>query len=93
MSIASMFWNVSPYTVQFNRFEEVNVVAKPVEEVKEGNNCLLSMTSSDYDLCVRQKAESNMYNSTFASLFCTGTKNAFGNCTIPQVIHALFTTV
>ena len=85
MSIASMFWNESPYALQTDRFEEMNVIARPKERLLS-ENCDPDYMDEKFDNCVRLDAESNMYNSTYAHQFCE--PRAFGNCTIPQVCYS-----
>ena len=78
-----MFWNESPFTINPEQHEEINVIAKLEENIDIfGQNCSWKSVKN-FDKCVRKQTENNMYNSTFAEHFCG--LDAFGNCTIPQV--------
>ena len=87
LSVVSMFWSQNPFIVQPELHAETNVMAVPSERVQHrkggeggGGRC---RDKNDLEECVLSQAESNMYNSSFAMLFCG--PDAFGNCTIPQV--------
>ena len=85
LSVMSMLWNKDPFAVvQPQMHEETNVMSVPSERIQkdreEEEGC---RDKNDLEDCVLSKAESNMYNSSFAMLFCG--PDAFGNCTIPQV--------
>ena len=80
LSVVSMLWNKDPFAVQPKMHEETNAMSVPLERIQQRERC---RDKNDLEDCVLSKAESNMYNSSFAMLFCG--PDAFGNCTIPQV--------
>ena len=89
MSIASRFWRDNPFTVQPRQHEEINVIVKPEENIKHDDDCGDDSAIEAFDECVRLQTEANMYNFSFAERFCDASE-AFGNCTIPQVIQLKF---